>query len=214
MQKILEVQKEIGTIKKDCENPFFKSKYFDINSLISALKPLLNKHGLVVFQPLITENSRLCLKTMIVDAESGATLVEGTALLPETPDPQKMGSIITYFRRYALQSLFFLEAEDDDGNAAVAKTPAKTYPAKAVVNKVAPPATFKEMTVRVDKDVINQKDGTIIASAGQELYQGWSAKNSKPYWCVRQNGKPISFMSEDQFSVTSDYIINQAFSAA
>jgi hypothetical protein len=31
-----------------------------------------------------------------------------------------MGSAITYFRRYALQSLFALEAVDDDGNVASA----------------------------------------------------------------------------------------------
>jgi len=41
--------------------------------------------------------------------------------LPEAPDAQKYGSAITYFRRYALQSLFLLEAEDDDGNNAVKK---------------------------------------------------------------------------------------------
>jgi hypothetical protein len=33
-------------------------------------------------------------------------------------DPQKLGSAITYAKRYALQALFALPSEDDDGNKA------------------------------------------------------------------------------------------------
>ena len=38
--------------------------------------------------------------------------------LPDLQDPQKMGSAITYYRRYALQSLFLLQTQDDDGEGA------------------------------------------------------------------------------------------------
>ncbi len=114
--KLLEVQKEIGAIKKDSNNPFFKSKYFDINSLLAEVKPTLNKHGLVLLQAL--ENGGLT--TVIVDAESGEKVSYATTL-PATADAQKAGSAITYFRRYALQSLLALEAEDDDGNTALAQ---------------------------------------------------------------------------------------------
>ena len=38
-------------------------------------------------------------------------------------DPQKLGSEITYYRRYTLQSLLGLQAEDDDANMTVKKTP-------------------------------------------------------------------------------------------
>jgi hypothetical protein len=37
-------------------------------------------------------------------------------VLPNLQDPQKLGSAITYYRRYTLQSLLGLQAEDDDGN--------------------------------------------------------------------------------------------------
>ena len=122
-KKLLNIQKEVGAITKDSTNPFFKSQYFDINGLLSELKPLLNKHGLVVLQPLTEVNGRLALKTVIVD-DSGETY-ESTTVLPENPDPQKMGSAITYFRRYSLQSLFLLQAEDDDGNSAKPKPEVK-----------------------------------------------------------------------------------------
>ncbi len=37
---------------------------------------------------------------------------------PTKEDPQGIGSVITYMRRYALQAMSGLEAEDDDGNHA------------------------------------------------------------------------------------------------
>ena len=39
-EKLFHLQQEIGSISKDAKNPFYKSKYFDINSLIGQLKPL------------------------------------------------------------------------------------------------------------------------------------------------------------------------------
>ena len=43
--KLFKLQNELGAISKDASNPFYKSKYFDINSLIGQLKPLLQKHN-------------------------------------------------------------------------------------------------------------------------------------------------------------------------
>lgn len=121
-KKLLAIQKEVKGITKDSENPFFKSKYFDINGLLDELKPILNKHGVVVMQPLTHVNGTLALETIVVDEESGEE-TKSICLLPENPDPQKMGSAITYFRRYSLQSLFLLQAEDDDGNVASETSP-------------------------------------------------------------------------------------------
>jgi hypothetical protein len=49
-KKLLEVQKEVGAISKDSKNPFFKSKYFDINQLIEHVQPVLNNKGLLLTQ--------------------------------------------------------------------------------------------------------------------------------------------------------------------
>jgi len=119
-KKLLAVQKEIGAIGKDSTNPFFKSAYFDINKLLDVAKPILNSHGLVLLQPLSNINGVASIKTMIIDPESGQSIEENTPLT-QNPDPQKMGSAITYFRRYSLQSLLGLQAEDDDGNKASGK---------------------------------------------------------------------------------------------
>jgi len=128
-EKLLKVQMEIGAIKKDATNPFYKSKYFDINSLLEQVKPILNKHGIVLLQALTNTNGKNCLTTQIINAETETILDGGSIILPDIQDPQKIGSAITYFRRYALQSLLALEAEDDDGNFA-SKTKAPSKPVK------------------------------------------------------------------------------------
>ena len=114
--KLLEVQKEVGAISKDSKNPFFKSKYFDINSLIAHVQPLLEENGLLLLQPIEdgVQYSR------VIDVESGASIESGLQL-PSLNDPQKLGSAITYYRRYTLQSLLGLQAEDDDANLASQK---------------------------------------------------------------------------------------------
>lgn len=117
-QKLLEAQKEIGAIKKDSDNPFFHSKYVDINGILREVKPVLNKHGLVLTQALHTTEGRIGLLTAITDSESKEK-IDSFCFLPETVKAQETGSAITYFRRYALQSLLALEAEDDDGNGAI-----------------------------------------------------------------------------------------------
>ena len=110
-KQLLEVQKEVGAISKDSKNPFFKSKYFDINKLIEVVNPVLSKHGLVLLQP-IEENKVI---SRLFDAESEKS-VESSLELPNLTDPQKIGSAISYYRRYTLSSLLGLQAEDEDGN--------------------------------------------------------------------------------------------------
>lgn len=118
--KLLEVSKEIDPISKDSKNPFFKSSYFDINKLIEVVRPVLSKNGLVLLQP-ISEGKQY---SIIIDAETGDQ-IESSLDLPNIQDAQKLGSAITYFRRYTLQSLLGLQAEDDDGNKAVKPDPIK-----------------------------------------------------------------------------------------
>lgn len=125
MDKILKIQSEIGVLSKTATNPFFKSKYMDINGLLAQLLPLLQKYGITVIQPLANINGRPAIKTFVYSIDKDRNLEkivsEEIMALPDLQDPQKMGSAITYYRRYALQSLFLLQAQDDDGE--LAKTP-------------------------------------------------------------------------------------------
>ena len=113
-KKLAEAKKEIGKISKDSTNPFFKSKYFDINSLLEHVEPILEKYDLLLLQPI--EDG--VVYTMIYDVIDDAPCISSGLQLPNIQDPQKLGGAITYYRRYTLQSLLGLQAEDDDGNTA------------------------------------------------------------------------------------------------
>ncbi len=126
--KLAAAKSEIGSISKDSTNPFFKSKYFDINGLLKHTEPILQKNGLLLLQPIIKGE----VFSEIIDIESGDS-VTSSIQLPEISDPQKLGSAVTYYRRYTLQSLLGLQAEDDDANAASKATKPKAD--KKWVNK-------------------------------------------------------------------------------
>ena len=114
MKRLLKVQQEIGTLSKNAKNPFFKSQYLDLTTIIQHVTPLLNAEGLLLLQPLSGD----MVTSAIVDAESGDTVASSSLNLPNITDPQKLGSAITYFRRYTLKSLLAIAEEDDDGNKA------------------------------------------------------------------------------------------------
>ena len=102
-EKLFNLQQEIGTISKDASNPFYKSKYFDINSLIKQLQPLLKKNKLLLLQPI--EEDMVVSKLLCI--EGGGGVVSGLKL-PPIADPQKLGSCITILPTlYAFKSFRF-----------------------------------------------------------------------------------------------------------
>lgn len=120
-KKLAKVKSKIGKISKDSTNPFFKSKFFDVNSLLEHVEPLLQEEKLLLIQPISEGNVYSIIYDTETTKEENAH-VKSYLKLPELNDPQKVGSAITYYRRYTLQSLLGLQAEDDDGNNASGKT--------------------------------------------------------------------------------------------
>ena len=120
---------EIKPLAKESSNPHFRSRYADLNTILAEVKPVLHKHGLYILQPIADG----LVYTRIVDSETGEVLADSSLPLSLQGTPQQRGSEITYYRRYTLQSLLALEAEDDDANAA---TPQTAAPA----TRPAPPA--------------------------------------------------------------------------
>ena len=113
--KLHAAKQKIGKVVKNANNPHFKKSYADINALVETVEPILLEQGLLLLQP-IAEG---VVSTLIIDIESGQSVVSSMRL-PEIQDPQKIGSAVTYYRRYTLQSLLSLQAEDDDANSASA----------------------------------------------------------------------------------------------
>lgn len=122
---ILKAQSEMSNPKKGATNPFFKSKYADLNAVREAVLPTLNEHGITVLQPIVHHEGKNFVKTVLLH-ESGESLDSLTEILYSKPnDAQAQGSGISYARRYALQSFVCVGADDDDGQQAVKEQPAK-----------------------------------------------------------------------------------------
>jgi len=111
-EKLSIVKSEIGVLSKTATNPFFKSKYLELGGILSALEPLLEKNGLLLLQAI--EDGKVV--TTIHNLTNTDEVVTSEMPLPDIVDPQKLGIAITYYRRYTLQSLLALQAEDNDGN--------------------------------------------------------------------------------------------------
>ncbi len=129
MDKINRIQKKIGVMKKDTQG--YNYKYFDINQLLEKLTPLLWEEGLTLTQPLTNVNGRPAISTIITEGEK--LICQSEITLPDLIKPQEMGSCITYYRRYSLQSLFALDAEDDDAKFSGKKETLKEHQSK--INK-------------------------------------------------------------------------------
>lgn len=115
----LKAQMKIESVIKDATNPFFRSKYADLTSVISACKEQLNANGISILQPI----DGMTVETILVHS-SGEWFSSSTPIVCKAEnDPQALGSAITYAKRYGLQSMVLLPAEDDDGNSA--STPVK-----------------------------------------------------------------------------------------
>lgn len=124
---LLKAQKDFPLIKKTESNPFFKSKYAGLPSILEVVLPILNKHDLVLFQSPVTDGDRIGVKTIITYAPTGEQATGEFTTMVAKNDPQGAGSAITYCRRYALVSMLGLNVdEDDDGNAS--STPVKELP--------------------------------------------------------------------------------------
>lgn len=147
--KLLELQKRLKPIVKgeSAKAGSFSYKYFDINSLLHEVMPHAQELGLTITQPIKFEEGRNVLHTLI--QEDKTILAESSMALIELTDPQKMGGVITYFRRYALQSLLGLEAEDDDG-ASASQTDTRSAADKPKINPLQVHPDGKQVNIHVE----------------------------------------------------------------
>lgn len=131
------VQGELTYAKKDSANPFFKSRYADLESVWDACRSLLAKNGLSIIQmPGNYFEGRMWLITRLCH-ESGEWIEQEMSLPVQKPDAQGAGSALTYMRRYALAAFVGIVQADDDGNEA-----SKPY-VKSVLKPVAKPVEIE-----------------------------------------------------------------------
>lgn len=121
---LAKAQGEFPSIKKDSKNPFYNSKYADLASITDATRSHLSNQGLCVIQTMGSFNGTPTLITTLGHSSGQWIRGEMVLMLPrdkqnnELLTPQSYGSSITFFRRYCLQAIINVAAEDDDGEKA------------------------------------------------------------------------------------------------
>lgn len=118
---LVKAQAEMSGAVKDSANPFFKSRYADLESVIKAIKEPFAKYGLAYTQFPYTDDKGVGVVTRLIH-ESGEWIECGYTLPLTKLDPQAAGSAITYARRYALQAMAGIPAVDDDAEMAMGRT--------------------------------------------------------------------------------------------
>jgi len=132
---LVKAQSEMSNAKKDAVNPFFKKSYADLNAIREAVMPVLNNNGISCIQPTCVVDNVPYVETILLH-ESGEYIASLTRVVVDKEnDAQRHGSGLSYARRYALQSIVNIGAEDDDANAATAPSKAK----QPIAVKLAPP---------------------------------------------------------------------------
>jgi len=128
---LVKAQAGINGVAKDGNNPIFRSKYITLDSILLAVRPVLSQCNIFLSQSVqeYTE-SEITVRSTLIHA-SGEWIANEVSV-PVNPiinrdgkvqpvDAHRVGSAITYGRRYSLSALLAIgEASDsdDDGNNA------------------------------------------------------------------------------------------------
>lgn len=118
---LAKAQLEMNPAKTGSSNPFFKSKYADLASIVKASRGVLGANGLSVIQRIIrTGSAGMTLFTRLCHS-SGQWIESSMTVNPPKQDIQSLGSYLTYLRRYMYAAIVGVVAsgEDDDGEMAM-----------------------------------------------------------------------------------------------
>lgn len=110
-------QGQMNGVAKGQDNPFFKSKYADLNECIQAAREHLSKNELAVIQTTELSGDNNIVIVTILAHSSGEWIKSKLKMTPKKDDDQGRGSSITYGRRYSFAAIVGLAQKDDDGNA-------------------------------------------------------------------------------------------------
>lgn len=141
---MLQFQGATDGVKRNANNPHFKTKYASLESVIDYARGPLQDAGLVFTQaPGAMVDGSLEVTTRITHAESGEWQQSTMHIPLAKRDPQGAGSALTYAQRYSLMAALGLPPTDDDAEDAydrpntrqqAKETPAlKADPSKIVI---------------------------------------------------------------------------------
>lgn len=123
---LVKFHSEMGKVSKDAKNPFYNNRYASLSNIIEASSKPLNDNGLSIIQMPCNEG----LTTMLVHVSGEWISSTSSTPVKDESDPQKLGSAITYARRYALGAILSLNIDEDDDGQKAATSPVQNQQTK------------------------------------------------------------------------------------
>ena len=120
-------QATMGHASKDAKNPHFKSSYASLAAVIEAIREPLSRQGIAFTSLASTDGLTVSVETRLMH-KSGEWLASTATASVRDGSPQVVGSAQTYLRRYGLQAICGLAADDDDGEATRSAKPSAPPP--------------------------------------------------------------------------------------
>jgi hypothetical protein len=106
-----------GSLEKDSDNPYFKSKYLSLGALLNAVRPALSDQGVLIVSRYLLIPQGWVVETTLIHGPSG-TMQSSQFPVVDCSNSQKIGASGTFAMRYNLLQLLGVAASDDDGNSA------------------------------------------------------------------------------------------------
>ena len=119
---LLRVQKQIGTVKENADNPFFGSKYANLQTCWNYVRPFYNEENILIQQVVHETDNGVSIETLFIGY--GTQLSGGKLPVPASKtDPQAYGSAVSYAKRYSLlQACGLATSKEDDDAEKTAET--------------------------------------------------------------------------------------------
>lgn len=176
-------QGEYGIVTLNRENPYFKSRYADLDAILRAVRPAFANHGLSFYQYTSLQDGAGVLHSRILHS-SGQWIESQVKINPPKNDIQSYGSTMSYMKRYSAMSLVGITTSEDvsDDDASFVAT------AKEFKNS-------KISTEQLDslEDAIGNREylkNVICSKFGIDLLENMSAKDYSTVMKIVQKVSP------------------------
>lgn len=117
---LAKAQSEFKVAKKTATNPFLKNNYSNLSDIYQAVKPALAANGISLVQSSDLQDGAVQVTQTRLIHTSGQWMQTTMSMMVGKTDPQSIGSLLSYSRRYAITQALSIDTGelDDDGNRA------------------------------------------------------------------------------------------------
>ncbi len=170
---------DVGALTKTKENPFFKSKYVALKSVLEEAKRVCSRHSFIFTQTTevqsVSDHLEALLRTTL--KHSSGELIE--SIIPivakDRNDPQKVGAGLTYMRRYSLTCILGIEEADDDGKKASTSKKKTIEESISMIRLIKDKKTLLELKKKIsDSKLYNKVQKTLLSETITEAMKNAS----------------------------------------